>query len=107
MLGAGPVRDIGLLESACLRPSTTVFGDEAYHSLELKAAALLHAIVKNHPLVDGNKRLGWLACVVTLDLNGHEAALTDEEAFALVMEVAATDLGVAEIAGRLRAVPSS
>jgi hypothetical protein len=56
-----PVRDIGLLGSAAARPQTTAFGDDAYPDIWTKAAALLHSIVKNHALVDGNKRLGWLA----------------------------------------------
>ena len=57
-LGAGPVRDVGLLDAACARPRSTVFGQDAYASLEHKAAALLHSSVRNHALVDGNKRLG-------------------------------------------------
>lgn len=100
-LGAGPVRDIGLLDSACARPRSTVFGQDAYTSLEHKAAALLHSLVRNHALVDGNKRLGWLAATVFLDLNGHPSALTDDEAFDLVMAVADGTLDVDEIATRL------
>lgn len=101
-LGAGPVRDLGLLESAAARPRTTVFGDDAYPDVRHKAAALLHSVVRSHPLVDGNKRLGWLACVVFLDLNGHETALSDDEAFDLVMHVAAADVEVTELADALR-----
>ena len=104
MLGAGPVRDPGLLASAAARPATTVFGDEAYPGLHAKAAAILHSIVRNHPLVDGNKRLGWLACVVTLDLNGVKVTLADEDAFQLVMSVAEGALDeVADIAAALEA----
>ncbi len=87
-LGVGPVRDIGLLESAVGRPASAPFGTEAYPRLALKAAALLESLVNNHPLVDGNKRLGWLATVVFLDLNGHEPDLDDDVAFALVWGVA-------------------
>ncbi len=65
LLGARlTIRDIGLLGSAVARPQTTLFGEDAYPDLWTKAAALLHSIVKNHALVDGNKRLGWLACAV-------------------------------------------
>lgn len=104
MLSAGPVRDPGLLASAAARPTMTVFGDEAYPGLHAKAAAILHSIVRNHPLVDGNKRLGWLACVVTLDLNGVTVTLADEDAFQLVMSVAEGDLDeVADIAAALEA----
>lgn len=101
-LGAGPVQDLGLLEAAAARPRTTVFGDDAYGTLEEKAAALLHSTVRSHPLVDGNKRLGWLACVVFLDLNGHEPGLDDDDAFALVMQVAAMDIGVDVLAAGLQ-----
>ena len=55
-----PIRDVGLLGAAAARPGTSAFGEDAYPDLWTKAAALLHSIVKNHPLVDGNKRLGWL-----------------------------------------------
>ena len=52
-----PIRDIGLLGSAVARPQTTAFGEEAYPDIWTKAAALLHSIVSNHALVDGNKRM--------------------------------------------------
>ena len=100
-LGAGPVRDVGLLDSACARPRSSVFGTDAYTSLEHKAAALLHSLVRNHALVDGNKRLGWLATAVFLDINGRPPDLTDDEAFELVMAVADGTLDVDAIAERL------
>jgi death-on-curing protein len=101
-LGTGPVRDIGLLDSAMQRPRSTAFGADAYPDLELKAAALLHSLVRNHALVDGNKRLAWLATVVFIDLNGHEPELDDEAAFELVMRAAAGELELIEIARALR-----
>lgn len=102
LLGAGPVRDVGLLDSVTARPRSHPFGSDAYLSLELKAAALLHSMVGNHALVDGNKRLGWLAAVVFLDLNGCAPGLDDDAAFRLVMDVAAGSVDVEEIAARLR-----
>lgn len=87
-LGVGPVRDVGLLESAAARPTTTLWGREAYPSLELKAAALLESLVRNHPLVDGNKRLGFLAVVVFLGLNGLELDAPDDDAYDMVIAVA-------------------
>lgn len=60
-LGVGPVRDVGLLAAAAHRPATRLWGGEAYPGLEDKAAALLESMVRNHSLVDGSKRLGWLA----------------------------------------------
>ena len=97
-LGVGPVRDIGLLDAAMGRPRSTVFGTDAYPTLALKAAALLHSLAKSHPLVDGNKRLAWLATTVFLELNGHGTALDDEAAFRLVRDVAAGDHLVEDIA---------
>jgi death-on-curing protein len=100
-LGAGPVRDVGLLEAACARPRVSVFGADAYPALAGKAAALLHSIVANHALVDGNKRLGWLATVVFLDLNGLSVLIDDEAAFGLVIGVAEGRLDAVGIAGIL------
>lgn len=100
-LGTGPVRDPGLLDAACARPRSTVFGEDAYPTLAEKAAALLHSVVRGHALVDGNKRLGWLATAVFLDLNGHPPDLSDDEAFELVVSVAEGTLDVDDIAGRL------
>lgn len=99
-LDVGPVRDIGLLDAAVARPQSSAFGADAYPSIELKAAALLHSIVRNHALVDGNKRLGWMATVVFLDVNDRPVELEDDEAFALVIDVAEgrLDLDVEEIA---------
>lgn len=100
-----PIRDVGLLGSAAARPQTTVFGDDAYPDVWTKAAALLQSIVKNHALIDGNKRLGWLATAVFLELNGVKAtrALNDD-VYDLVMDVAAHQREVEEIASGLRAV---
>jgi death-on-curing protein len=98
----GPVADLGLLDSAAARPRSSAFGVDAYESLELKAAALLHSIARNHTLEDGNKRLAWLATVVFLDLNGFEPEVSDDEAFDLVMDVAQGTVELAEITRRLR-----
>ena len=105
-LGAGPVRDVGLLEAACARPRASVFGADAYPTLAGKTAALLHSIVANHALVDGNERLGWLATIVFLDVNGWDVTLDDESAFRLVMDVAEGTLDVEAISGILDAALS-
>src|SRR5262245_35360335 len=103
-LQAGPVRDVGLLDSAAARPRSSAFGQEAYPTLALKAAGLLHSLARNHALVDGNKRLAWLATVVFLDLNACSTALSHDDAFDLVMDVSKGQLEVDEIARRLRVV---
>ena len=68
----------------------------------MKAAALLHSLAGNHPLVDGNKRLAWLATVVFLDLNGLGPELCDDEAFNVVWEVASGESDLTIISVRLR-----
>lgn len=103
------VRDHGLLESAAARPRTSVFGQDAYPDLHVKAAALLHSLVSNHALVDGNKRLAWLATFVFLDANGQRMLTGQTSVVELVVAVAAGELADLEkIAEPLRAwsVPS-
>lgn len=104
-LGPGvPVRDHGLLESALARPRATAFGADAYRSLELKAAALLHSLARNHALVDGNKRLALAATIAFLGLNGRRLTLSNDEAYTLVMDVSAGKLeDVSRIAAQLEA----
>lgn len=98
-----PVRDVGLLGSAAARPQTTVFGTDAYTDVWAKAASLLQSVVKNHPLVDGNKRLGWLATAVFLELNGVAVGgASNDDVYELVVAVAAGHQTVDEIAGLLQ-----
>ena len=98
-----PVRDVGLLGSAVARPRTTVGGSDAYPTVWTKAAALLQSLVTNHPLVDGNKRLGWLATAVFLELNGVDAAtVANDDVYDFVIWVASTNPNLDDIAIRLR-----
>jgi death-on-curing protein len=71
------VRDWGLLESAVHRPQSVVFGNEAYPGLDAKAAALLHSLARNHPLLEGNKRLAWLATRLFYVRNDKDLRATD------------------------------
>jgi death-on-curing protein len=96
------VRDAGLLAAAAGRPQATVFGDDAYPAFEDKAAALLHSLVRNHALVDGNKRLAWAATRVFCLLNGRDLVYTVDEAEALILAVAAGDQEAPDIATWLR-----
>ena len=100
-----PIRDFGLLGSAAARPQTSVFGEDAYPDLITKAAALLQSIVNNHALVDGNKRLGWLATAVFLELNRVGASdASNDDVYDLVVWVASTNPELDDITDRLRAV---
>lgn len=96
------VRDPGLLASAADRPRTTVFGEDAYPDLDTKAAALLHSLARNHPLVDGNKRLAWSAMKIFLILNAVELSYTVDDAEAMVLGVAAGELEVPDVVAWLR-----
>ena len=100
-LGVGPVRDIGLLDAAAHRPQVELYGEQAYPDLDTKAAALLESIVCNHALVDGNKRLGWLATVVFYGLNDVTLAAPDDGAYELVMAVARSEPTVEQITATL------
>ena len=81
-------RDIGLLESALARPQTSLFGEDAYPTLELKAAVMVESIILNHPMVDGNKRTSWFALNVFVELNDYEIQATQNEVFDYVLDVA-------------------
>lgn len=91
------IRDQGLLQSAIDRPRTTVFGEDAYKTFPEKAAALMHSLARNHPLVDGNKRLAWSATRTFCLLNGYDINLNIDEAESLVLGVAAGKIDVVEI----------
>ena len=105
-LGEFVVRDIGLLDVATARPQSTVFGEDAYPSLELKVAALVHSVARNHALVDGNKRLALASAIATFGFNGRRLSLTNDEAYELIIEVATGALvDVDYIAVRLRTEP--
>lgn len=94
--------DLGLLDSAIHRPSSFVLGQPAYPTLNLKAAALLQSLTKNHALMDGNRPLAWLATVVFLDIKGHEPNLGRTAAVKLVLAVAGGHLPLPTIAARLK-----
>lgn len=101
-LGAVEMRDMGLLESAAARPQASAFGADAYPTMHAKAAALLHSIARNHALVDGNKRLALSGVIACYGLNGKRLTLTNDEAYDLVIAVAAGDVDeVDAIADRL------
>lgn len=102
-LGQLVVRDLGLLEAAAQRPQTTLYGQEAYPSIHEKAAVLLESLTRNHALIDGNKRIGWLATVVFLDLNGLVLDAPDDEAYDLVIAISTGILDYSVVAQRLEA----
>lgn len=96
------LRDVGLLEAAVARPQASALGTDAYVAVHDKAAALLHSVVGNHALVDGNKRLGLAAVIAFYGLNGWRLAMTNDDAYDFVMSIASGALNdVALISQRL------
>ena len=91
------VRDLGMLQAAAARPMSSWHGEDTYGSLEEKAAALVHSLVANHALVDGNKRLGLAGLIAFVGMNGWTLTWSNDEAYDFIVELAE---------GRLDAVPA-
>lgn len=100
-LQIGPVRDLGLLDSAAHRPTVVLWGQDAYPTLALKASALLESLVGNHALVDGNKRLGFEAMLVFLLINAHRVEVNDDAAYDLIIGVASGQMSLQDIAATI------
>ena len=91
--GSTGIRDEGMLESALSNPFQS-FGDvELYPSIQAKAAQLCFGIVKNHPMIDGNKRLGTHVMLVFMALNGYELLYTQQELSNTILDLAAGKIG--------------
>ena len=88
------LRDAGLLSSAIARPRTTVFGEDAYPDLVTKAAAMFESLVRNHPLLDGNKRLAVVLTWTFLLNNGYRLEHTEDEAYDFTIAAAEGKLTV-------------
>ena len=101
-VGPDMLRDFGLLDASVMRPQASAFGDDAYPTLHEKAAALLHALARNHPFVDANKRTAWAATTVFYQINGYELLVGDDAVIALVIDVAEGQLDVPNIAATLK-----
>ena len=87
--GSDGIIDIGLLESALETPFQSYGGEELYPSIQAKAARLCYGLVKNHAMIDGNKRIGVHAMLVFLSVNGYELEYTQKELSDLILDVAA------------------
>lgn len=101
-LGVPAVRDLGLLDAAAKRPQTSLYGRDAYPGIHEKAAVLLESLTRNHALIDGNKRLGWLATYVFYALNDIRLDAPDDAAYDLVIAVSTGALDYNESATRLQ-----
>lgn len=86
--GLDGIKDKGLLDSALNSPFQSFDGEELYPSIQAKAGRLGFGIIKNHPFLDGNKRIGILAMMVFLEINGIELECSDDEIIDLGLGVA-------------------
>ncbi|MGH9118797.1 MAG: type II toxin-antitoxin system death-on-curing family toxin [Acidimicrobiales bacterium] len=99
--GAAMMRDLGLIDSAVARPQAAFAGEAAYPTVHLKAAALLDSLIRNHGLVDGNKRTAVLSVMFFYLLNGWTLSLGEDDWFDLAVGVAAGEVELAKIADTL------
>ncbi len=90
--GSDGVRDYALLESALEAPFQSYGGDDLYPTVQAKAARLGYGLIKNHCMIDGNKRIGAHAMLVFLALNGIEIAYTQKELYETILNVASGKL---------------
>jgi len=86
--GCTGVRDDALLESALAAPFQEYAGVELFPSIQAKAARLCYGLVKNHPMIDGNKRIGAHVMLIFLALNGYELRYTQQELIDMILEIA-------------------
>ena len=100
--GAAGVRDANALDSAVAQPRMTFGGEELYPSLAEKASALAFSLVRNHPFVDGNKRVGHAAMETFLVLNGHELSASTDEQEAFVLRLAAGQISREDLTDWIR-----
>lgn len=95
--GSIGIRDEGMLDSALSNPFQSFAGEELYPSVQAKAARLCYGLVKNHPMVDGNKRIGAHVMLVFLMLNGYELSYTQQELSETILDLASGSLNADDI----------
>lgn len=91
--GSAGIRDEGMLDSALSNPFQSFSGESLYPSIQAKAAQLCYGLVKNHAMIDGNKRLGIHVMLVFLALNGYELEYTQKELSDTILALAAGKIG--------------
>jgi len=101
--GSHGIRDEGMLESALAMPYMTFFQEELYPSLEAKAAQLCFGLVKNHPFVDGNKRIGAHAMLLMLRMNNYVFEITNDELEACILSLAEGKTNAADLTAWIKA----
>ena len=87
--GSDGVRDYNLLDSALENPFQSFGGEELYPTIQAKDARLRYGLIKNHCMIDGNKRIGTHAMLVFLALNGIELKYTQKELYEAILDISA------------------
>ena len=95
--GSYGLRDEGMLDSALNAPFQTFGGEDVYPSLQQKATRLCFGLVKNHPFIDGNKRIGAHAMLVFLALNGIELQHSQTELSNIILQLAAGEIDTEDL----------
>ena len=95
--GSYGLRDEGMLDSALNAPFQTFGGEDVYPSLQQKATRLCFGLVKNHPFLDGNKRIGAHAMLVFLALNGIELQYSQTELSDIILQLAAGEIDTEDL----------
>jgi death-on-curing protein len=96
--GSDGIRDVGLLESAIAQPQAMFGGRYLHANIYEMAAAYLFHLVKNHPFVDGNKRVGLEAALLFLEINGYSVETTNDALVELVLQTVQSQIGKTDIA---------
>ena len=100
--GSPGLRDLGLLASAVARPQATFGGEDLYPDIFNKAAALMDSLIRNHPFVDGNKRVGITAAGLFLLRNDQRLTASNDELERFTLQVARSELSIEQITTWLR-----
>ena len=95
--GSDGIRDEGMLDLALNNPFQSFDGKELYPSIQAKAARLCFGLVRNHAMLDGNKRLGTHVMLVFLALNGYELYYSQKELSDVILALASSDIDEKEI----------
>ncbi|MBC7870694.1 MAG: type II toxin-antitoxin system death-on-curing family toxin [Chitinophagaceae bacterium] len=102
MSGKQKVRDLDLLQAAAQRPEASAFGEDAFRELPEKTAALLHALARNHPFTDGNKRTATVAALFMFTINGWRVNWDQAQALEIILSAAENHWEVGQLAAWLQ-----
>ncbi|MBI3616377.1 MAG: type II toxin-antitoxin system death-on-curing family toxin [Candidatus Omnitrophica bacterium] len=100
--GSPGLRDEGLLRSALARPKATFGAEDLYPAIFEKAGALLESLVRNHPFLDGNKRMAWECFDLFLEINGYRITASRQQGYALMMQIIERQVTVQDVADWLK-----